>query len=270
LGGGPKEASPLAQKMSHFPNESNNVIDANALSKKFGNFVAVDNVSFSVKRGEIFGLLGPNGAGKSTTFRILCGLTEPDKGKASVNGVSLQEASDAVRGKIGYVAQKFSLYANLSVKQNLTFFSGIYPVKNTMRKAAIDMMIEIFAFKQFLNTPAGELPLGYKQRLALACALMHRPEVLFLDEATSGVDPVTRREFWNHINSLVQMGTTVMITTHYMDEAEYCDRIGFLSSGQLVALGSPDDLKRKVRSEALPNPTIEEAFVILSGGKIDV
>lgn len=269
LGGGPKDISPLAQKMSHFPNDDIHLIEAKGLYKRFGNFIAVNDVSFSVKRGEIFGFLGPNGAGKSTTFRMLCGLVKPDEGKAYINGVSFQEAPGAARGNIGYVAQKFSLYSNMSVKQNLRFFSGIYPVESKNRRTIIDTMISIFSFEPFLNTPAGELPLGYKQRLALACALMHRPEVLFLDEATSGVDPVTRREFWNHINGLVKKGTTVMITTHYMDEAEYCDRIGFLSNGKLVALGSPDELKEKVRSDALPEPTIEEAFIILSGGKVN-
>ncbi len=269
LGGGPKEVSPLSKRMTHFPEDGENIIKADGLTKRFGKFTATKGISFSVERGEIFGLLGPNGAGKSTTFRMLCGLVKPTEGTAYVEGVSLQDAPSRARSKIGYVAQKFSLYGNMTVSQNLNFFSGIYPVKEKNRKGAIGDMVSIFSFESYLNTPAGQLPLGYKQRLALACSLMHRPEVLFLDEATSGVDPVTRREFWNHINGLVDKGTTVMITTHYMDEAEYCDRIGFLSEGKLVAIGSPDELKESVRSDELLNPTIEDAFIILCGGEKD-
>ncbi len=267
LGGGPKEVSPLTKRMTHFPEDNEIIIKADGLTKRFGKFTATAGVSFSVPRGEIFGLLGPNGAGKSTTFRMLCGLIKPTEGAAYVEGVSLQDAPSKARSKIGYVAQKFSLYGNMTVSQNLNFFSGIYPVKEENRKEAIGDMVSIFSFEPYLNTPAGQLPLGYKQRLALACSLMHRPEVLFLDEATSGVDPVTRREFWNHINGLVDKGTTVMITTHYMDEAEYCDRIGFLSQGKLVAIGSPDELKESVQSDELLNPSIEDAFIILCGGE---
>lgn len=267
LGGGPQDVSPLVKKMEHISKEEGEVIKAEGLTKKFGQFIATDHVDFTVKRGEIVGLLGPNGAGKTTTFRMLCGLVTPTSGQAFVEDVSLQDAPGEARSKIGYVAQKFSLYGNMTVKQNLDFFSGIYPVRDQSRREAVKKMIEIFSFDPYLSSAATSLPLGYKQRLALACSLMHRPDVLFLDEATSGVDPVTRREFWNHINGLVEMGTTVMITTHYMDEAEYCDRIGFLSRGKLVALGSPDELKKKVQSDQCANPTIEDAFIILCGGE---
>lgn len=269
LGGVPNEISPLSAKMPRFPDDSKIMIQAQEVTKKFGNFTAANAISFSVRRGEIFGLLGPNGAGKSTTFRILCGLIKPTEGKAFVNGVPFEDAPGFARSNIGYVAQKFSLYSNISVKQNLNFFFGIYSTKPKNRKRMIDAMVSIFAFEPYINTIAEELPLGYKQRLALACALMHQPQVLFLDEATSGVDPVTRREFWNHINGMVEKGTTVLITTHYMDEAEYCDRIGFLNNGKLVAMGSPDELKAKVQSPSLPNPSIEDAFVLLCGGNGD-
>jgi ABC-2 type transport system ATP-binding protein len=266
LGGGPEGISPVADAMPPFPEDREVLIKAEGLTKKFGRFTAAKDVSFAVERGEIFGLLGPNGAGKSTTFRMLCGLMSPTSGTALIKGTSIQEFPGKSRLILGYVAQKFSLYGKMTVKQNLNFFSGIYSVEKKQRKEIIENMIEIFSLESHLNSRSGELPLGFKQRLALACSIMHRPEILFLDEATSGVDPVTRREFWNHIHSLVGKGTTVMITTHYMDEAEYCDRIGFLSDGELVALGTPDELKRRVRSDDLDEPTIEDAFVILCGG----
>ena len=223
------------------------VVEAKGLTKKFGSFTAVDNITFSVQRGEIFGLLGPNGAGKSTTFKMLCGLLKPSRGTARVTGLDLQAAPSKARARIGYMAQKFSLYGNLTVRQNLDFFSGVYGYSVSERAEAVRTVIEIFALEPYLDTPAGELPLGFKQRLALGCAVMHNPPVLFLDEPTSGVDPITRREFWTHINGLIERGVTVMVTTHFMDEAEYCDRIGLIYRGQMIATGSPDDLKESVR-----------------------
>lgn len=265
LGGGPKGSSRLAEKMvPTMQGDHEIVIQAKNLTKRFDSFTAVKDVSFSIPRGEIFGLLGPNGAGKSTTFRMLCGLIKPTEGDAYVKGISLQTAPGEARAKIGYMAQKFSLYGNMTILQNLRFFAGIYPRTTLKRSEAIEELIEIFSFKPYLNMPAGELPLGLKQRLALSCAVVHRPEVLFLDEATSGVDPVTRREFWNHIHGIVSKGCTIMITTHFMDEAEYCDRIGLLSDSRLVAIDSPDALKDRVRSAKLPSPTLEDAFIILT------
>jgi ABC-2 type transport system ATP-binding protein len=240
------------------------VIEALQLSKSFGHFKAVNSMTFTVKQGEIFGLLGPNGAGKSTTFKMLCGLMQPTSGQASVMGLSLQRAPAKARAKIGYMAQKFSLYGDLSAKQNLKFFSSIYPVPYFKREKVIDEMIDIFELKPILSLATKDIPLGYKQRLALACSLMHKPKILFLDEPTSGVDPLTRREFWNHINNLVSQGMTVMITTHFMEEAEYCDRIALINEGQLVTLGSPDALKASVKSASLTSPTLEDAFIILS------
>jgi ABC-2 type transport system ATP-binding protein len=257
LGGGPGGASELADKAPIVEDGVHTVIRAENLTKKFGSFTAAENITLDVKKGEIFGLLGPNGAGKTTTFKMLCGLLKPTSGKAFVNGVDLLKAPGVARAQIGYMAQKFSLYGNLSVQQNLEFFAGIYGAG----KAAINEMIETFSLQPYLKISAEMLPLGYKQRLALACANMHNPSVLFLDEPTSGVDPITRREFWNHINGLVGKGVTIMVTTHFMDEAEYCDRIALVYRGKIINMDTPNALKDKVKSEKLPNPTLEDAFI---------
>jgi ABC-2 type transport system ATP-binding protein len=263
LGGLPKTESLVAQAMRQLEHNGGEVIEVKDLTKRFGSFVATDHVTFSVKRSEIFGLLGPNGAGKSTTFKMLCGLLKPSEGTARVAGFDFQRSASAARNRIGYMAQKFSLYGDLTVKQNLEFFSGIYGLRGAQRSSQINQMIEVFALKPHLELSSGQLPLGFKQRLAMACALMHGPDVLFLDEPTSGVDPITRREFWSHINGLVEKGVTVMVTTHFMDEAEYCDRIGLVYRGKLIALDSPDSLKQSARTSELPNPTMEEAFIEL-------
>ena len=263
LGGGPGGRSLLAEKTPIIKIEKEPVIDAEHLTKKFGSFTAVNDVSFQVHRGEVFGLLGPNGAGKSTTFKMLCGLSQPTSGKAFVNGLSLETAPAEARCHIGYMAQKFSLYGGLSVRQNLDFFSGVYNLTGKARLDAIEQMIEIFNLTPFLNVSADQLPLGFKQRLALACSAMHRPEVLFLDEPTSGVDPITRREFWNHINGLVEKGCTVLVTTHFMDEAEYCDRVGLIYQSRLINIGTPDSLKELAKTENNPTPTLEDAFITL-------
>lgn len=262
LGGPTRGESRIAKAMRQIPQDDESVIEAHDLTKKFGDFAATDRVSFSVKRGELFGLLGPNGAGKSTTFKMMCGLLKPTSGSARVTGLDLQHSGSQARSRLGYMAQKFSLYGDLTVRQNLDFFSGIYGLKNG-RKKAVDAMLEIFAFGDQADVPSGQLPLGFKQRLSMAAALMHEPDVLFLDEPTSGVDPITRREFWKHINGLVEKGVTVMVTTHFMDEAEYCDRIGLVYRGRLIALGPPDELKRKVKTSELENPTMEDAFIAL-------
>ncbi len=261
LGGGPGGVSVLAEAMPIIKSEHETVIEANNLTKRFGSFTAVNDISLNIKAGEIFGLLGPNGAGKTTTFKMMCGLLSPTSGSAFVNGLDLQRASGAARSYIGYMAQKFSLYDNLSVLQNLEFFAGIYNLRGSKKKEAIEEMIEIFSFSPHLDENASILPLGFKQRLALACACMHRPIILFLDEPTSGVDPITRREFWNHINGLVEKGVTIMITTHFMDEAEYCDRIGLVYRGKLIAEADPDTLKEQVRQDGQKLPTLEEAFI---------
>jgi ABC-2 type transport system ATP-binding protein len=263
LGGLPKTESLVAQSMTHLEHNGGNVIEAKGLTKRFGDFVATDHITFSVKRSEIFGLLGPNGAGKSTTFKMLCGLLKPSEGTAYIAGFDFRHSASAARNRIGYMAQKFSLYGDLTVEQNLEFFSGIYGLRGEKRSTAVKRMIDVFALKPHLDLPSGQLPLGFKQRLAMACALMHGPDVLFLDEPTSGVDPITRREFWSHINGLVEKGVTVMVTTHFMDEAEYCDRIGLVYRGKLIALDPPDALKQSVRTSQLPHPTMEETFIEL-------
>jgi ABC-2 type transport system ATP-binding protein len=263
LGGVPKGESLVAKQVQTKKENVDAAILAEGLTKRFGNFVATDRITFSVQRSEIFGLLGPNGAGKSTTFKMLCGLLKPSDGKASVDGFDLQRAGSKARNRIGYMAQKFSLYGDLSVKHNLEFFSGIYGLDGTLRRHAVEQMIEVFSLQQYVNVASGQLPLGCKQRLAMACSLMHEPDVLFLDEPTSGVDPITRREFWGHINGLVEKGVTVLVTTHFVDEAEYCDRIGLVYRGKLIAMGPPDELKQSVRTNELPDPTMEDAFIAL-------
>lgn len=235
------------------------VIQAINLTKKFGDFTATNNINFSVNSGEIFGLLGPNGAGKSTTFKMLCGLLKPTSGKALVLGQDLYEKAQETKQKIGYMAQKFSLYQNLNLTDNLDFFAGIYGLKGKQKKEKIEKMIETFEFKKYLKSTVLELPLGIKQRLSLACAIMHEPSVLFLDEPTSGVDSVTRREFWTHINTLSKNGVSVMVTTHLMDEAELCDKIMIIYKGKDIKTGSPS----KIKSDIKNNATMEEAFIKL-------
>jgi ABC-2 type transport system ATP-binding protein len=263
LGGGPGGTSLLANSIPKKGKTHIAPIQTEHLTKKFGDFTAASDISFTIKRGEIFGLLGPNGAGKSTTFKMLCGLLQPTSGKALVSGHDLKTATSQARTQIGYMAQKFSLYSDLGVKENLDFFSGVYGLRGNLRKKRIDLMIEIFDLESYLSSNSGLLPLGYKQRLALACAVMHDPDVLFLDEPTSGVDPITRREFWTHINGMAEKGITIMVTTHFMEEAEYCDRIALIYQATNIATGTPDDLKESVRSKDLPNPTLEDAFITL-------
>lgn len=261
LGGGPGGTSVLSRITPQITEKKGAMIQAEGLTKKFGSFTAADSITFSVKSGEVFGLLGPNGAGKSTTFKMLCGLLKPTKGSAFVMGLDLQKAPSVARKQIGYMAQKFSLYGDLSSEQNLKFFSGIYNVKE--QKQVIQEMIELFDLKNYLNTNSNMLPLGFKQRLALSCSLMHHPAILFLDEPTSGVDPITRREFWNHINALVEKGVTVMVTTHFMDEAEYCDRIALVYRSKVINIGTPRELKSLVKTQENPDPTLEDAFISL-------
>jgi ABC-2 type transport system ATP-binding protein len=238
-------------------------ITVSDLVRCFGAFTAVDHVSFSVRRGEIFGLLGPNGAGKSTIFRMLCGLLRPSAGAARVAGADLLRAPAEARARIGYMAQRFSLYAELSVQENLRFFARVYGLHRGAQSRAIDAALASFDLGGMAASVAGELPLGLKQRLALAAALLHGPDILFLDEPTSGVDPLTRREFWARIGALADGGVTVLVTSHFMDEAEYCDRLGIVNQGRLAAVDTPAALRARVRSASLPDPTLEDAFIAL-------
>jgi ABC-2 type transport system ATP-binding protein len=266
LGGGPGGHSRLAEATKSRDDVNPHVIEARGLTKRFGDFTAAQDITFDIKRGEIFGLLGPNGAGKSTTFKMLCGLLKPSEGEGRVAGFDLRRDSAEARNRLGYMAQKFSLYGDLSVTQNLDFFAGVYGIKGQRKRDKIRLVTEIFDFARHASQSAKDLPLGLKQRLALACAVMHEPEALFLDEPTSGVDPITRREFWTHINGLVEKGVTILVTTHFMDEAEYCDRISLIYRGKSIALGSPDELKARVASRDNPDPTMEDAFIALVRG----
>lgn len=263
LGGGPGGHSELADTRPMITEKMDTPVEAAGLTKKFGTFIAANSITFTIKKGEIFGLLGPNGAGKSTTFKMLCGLLHPTEGNARVNGVDLAIAPGEARSRIGYMAQKFSLYGTLNVKQNLSFFAGIYNLTGKRKEAAIEKMIKIFSLQDYLSSTSESLPLGFKQRLSLACSNMHDPLVVFLDEPTSGVDPITRREFWNHINGLVEKGVTVMVTTHFMDEAEYCDRIALIYRGKVIQMDTPDALKNIAKTPQNSNPTLEDAFVQL-------
>jgi ABC-2 type transport system ATP-binding protein len=241
----------------------NHVIEVTNLQRRFGEFYAVRDVTFSVNKGEVFGLLGANGAGKSTTFRMLCGLLPPSAGSLSVAGYDLRRAPAAARAHIGYMSQKFSLYGNLTVEENLLFFSSVYGITGSNRQERIAWSIDQFEFSDLADMPSRDLSLGHKQRLAMACSLMHNPEILFLDEPTSGVDPLARREFWHRINSLAEKGVTVMVTTHFMEEAEYCDSLAIMAAGKILALGTPAEIKAKARSAELPKPTMEDAFISL-------
>lgn len=239
------------------------MVHCTGLTKRFGDFVATDHVNFEVRAGEIYGLLGPNGAGKSTTFRMLCGLLKPTEGDATVAGVHLLDAPSRARARLGYMAQKFSLYGDLSVAQNLDYFAEIYGLSRARKRERVQAMIDAFEFTPHLESNARLLPLGFKQRLALACATLHAPAVLFLDEPTSGVDPLMRREFWHHVNALTVKGVAVVVTTHFMEEAEYCDRIGLIWRGRKIAEGTPDELKRSIAGPDRPEPTLEDAFIEL-------
>lgn len=239
------------------------VIEVKDLVRRFGDFVAVASTSFSVRRGEIFGLLGPNGAGKTTTFRMLCGLLPASGGQLRVAGVDLRHARAQARQRIGYVSQKFALYGNLTVRENLSFFGGAYGLRGEKLRERMGTVLRQFDLERELDAPSGQLPGGYRQRLAMATGLLHEPEILFLDEPTSGADPLARREFWRRITALAEGGTTIVITTHFMEEAEYCDRIVIQDAGKVLAIGTP----LEVRTQALNGEgnekriDMEQAFI---------
>ena len=245
------------------PSGDGAVLHVAGLNRFFGSFHAVQDVTFDVARGEVFGLLGANGAGKTTTFRMLCGLLPASSGTLRVAGQDLRSAPADARRQIGYVAQKFALYGNLSVAQNLGFFAAAYGLSGTRLRTRLDWAEAEFELGPFLNANAADIPLGYKQRLALACALLHEPPILFLDEPTSGVDPLARSEFWQRINQYATAGTTVLITTHFMDEAEYCDRLVLMSQGRVLAAGTPTEVRARAATTDAPDPTMEDAFIAL-------
>lgn len=236
-------------------------VEVHDLVRMFGNFTAVDHISFEVKCGEIFGLLGPNGAGKTTTFRMLCGLLSATSGTLKVAGVDLRTARASARQHIGYVAQKFSLYGDLTVQENLDFFASAYGLRGPVRRRRIDWAVEQFELGGQGDITSGQLPGGFKQRLAMAAALLHEPEILFLDEPTSGTDPLARREFWRRITALGEQGVTIIVTTHFMEEAEYCDRVAILDGGRIRAQGTPAELRRHVPEGRAAN--MENAFIAI-------
>ena len=239
------------------------VVAVNDLVKHFGTFTAVDHVSFAVRRGEIFGLLGPNGAGKTTTFRMLCGLLPATHGTLRVAGVDLHSARAAARQRLGYVAQKFALYGNLSVVENLEFFASAYGLRGARRRDRVTWALTQFELEPLMRQQSGLLPGGYKQRLAMAAALLHEPEILFLDEPTSGADPLARREFWRRITSLAEQGVTVIVTTHFMEEAEYCDHVVILDHGRVLAHGTPAEIRSYAPIEEGRESRMEDAFIAI-------
>jgi ABC-2 type transport system ATP-binding protein len=239
------------------------IVEAHDLVHRFGTFVAVDHISFEVRRGEIFGLLGPNGAGKTTTFRMLCGLLQATSGVLRIGGVDLRRARASARQQIGYVAQKFSLYAHLTVAENLEFFASAYGLRGRRKRERIEWAMQQFDLAAHEHLPSGELPGGYRQRLAMAAALLHEPATLFLDEPTSGADPLARREFWRRITALAEHGVTVIVTTHFMEEAEYCDRVVIMDAGRVLAQGTPAGIRRRGPSREGHEPTMEDAFVAI-------
>lgn len=235
------------------------VIDVHNLVKKFGQFVANDNLTFKVYKGEIFGFLGANGAGKTTAIRIMSGLLEPTSGKIDVAGFNAYTQRDLIKANIGYMSQKFSLYDDLTVKENIRFFGGIYGLNRKTLKDRIDELLTDLKIYEFKDELISSLPLGWKQRLAFSVAMIHKPQIIFLDEPTGGVDPITRRGFWEMIYQVAEKGTTVFVTTHYMDEAEYCDRVTIMVDGRIEALDTPANLKKKFNVSSM-----DEVFVILA------
>ena len=231
-------------------------VETQELVKRFGAFTAVDGVTLEIRRGEVFGFLGPNGAGKTTTIRILCGLLEPTSGQARVNGHDVAAEPERVKQSIGYMSQKFSLYDDLTVEENLEFFSMVYGVPADSREERKQYALRMAGLEEERGRMTRELAGGWKQRLALGCAVLHEPRVLFLDEPTSGVDPVARRKFWDLIYEMAEGGSTVLVSTHYMDEAEYCGRLALMHRGRVVALGSPEELRAQCREGA----SMEEVF----------
>lgn len=237
------------------------LIKAENLTRKFGGFTAVDHISFEVGRGEIFGFLGANGAGKTTAMRMLTGLLIPTEGEAKVAGLDVYTQAEEIKRQIGYMSQKFSLYEDLTVGENIRLYGGIYGLSNKAIKQKSGELLGLLRMQEMKDKRIGALPLGWKQKLAFSAALLHDPKIVFLDEPTSGVDPVTRRQFWEQIYKVAEEGTTVFVTTHYMDEAEYCDRVSIMVDGRIDALGTPEGLKQKFRAA-----DIEEIFIRLARG----
>ncbi len=231
------------------------------LTQRFDSFTAVDAISLSVPKGQIFGFVGPNGAGKSTTIRMLCGILPPTSGEGHVAGFSIADQPERIKENIGYMSQRFSLYEDLTVEENIAFYAGVYRLGGDKRRERSEWVIAMAGLAERRNSPAGELSGGWRQRLALGCAILHEPPIVFLDEPTSGVDPLSRRKFWELIYSMADKGVTVFVTTHYMDEAEYCDRLALIYRGELVAVGRPQELKQGRMTPGGQMPTLEDVFI---------
>jgi len=240
-------------------NSTDKIIEVKNLVKRFGNFVANDNLTFDVYRGEIFGFLGANGAGKTTAMKILCGLSKPTSGEVTVAGFDVYKHTEDIKKNIGYMSQRFSLYEDLTVFENIRFYAGIYGLSNQKIKERSEILIEKLGLGDVKKTVLKSLPLGWKQKLAFSVALIHEPKIIFLDEPTSGVDPITRRQFWEMIYEAAHTGVTVFITTHYMDEAEYCNRVSIMVDGRIEALDAPDKLKKEFKTN-----TMNEVFLKLA------
>ncbi len=243
-------------------NSGSDAVYVEKLEKRFGGFVAVDKISFSVDRGEVFGLLGPNGAGKSTTIRMLCGIISPTSGYGRVAGYDIFSEAEAIKRSIGYMSQKFSLYEDLTPLENIRFYLGVYEVAQEVWRERIEWVLDMARLQDVRHRITRELPPGWRQRLALGCALLHRPEILFLDEPTSGVDPITRRSFWEFIDKLAQEGVTVFVTTHYMDEARNCQRLVMINEGKIAAMGSPSEIISNV-FPGRPGADLGDVFIRL-------
>jgi len=241
-------------------------VSVHDLEKRFGAFVAVDKITFSVKRGEIFGFLGPNGSGKSTTIRMLCGILTPTSGQGQVAGHDIMKESEEIKKSIGYMSQKFSLYEDLSPYENIRFYLGVYSVPEDQWKERMDWILGMARLQEVKDRLTRELPQGWRQRLALGCALLHRPDILFLDEPTSGVDPITRQHFWDFIRELAAEGITIFVTTHYMDEARHCERIVMINEGRIVATGSSPEIIAMACHDR-PDASLNDAFITLMSRK---
>ena len=250
--------------------ENDRAVTVDGLTRRFGDFIAVDNISLDIRKGEVFGFLGPNGAGKSTTIKMLCGLLLPSAGKGMVGGFDIMRQSEEIKKNIGYMSQKFSLYEDLTVEENIDFFSGMYSVPEGKKSVRKDWVISMAGLAERRKTVTGNLPGGIKQRLALGCAIIHEPPILFLDEPTSGVDPISRRNFWNMIYDISKAGTTVFVTTHYMDEADYCDRLALIYRGKIIAEGTPNELRQEHMKRSVleieADSVVEAVDVLYKGG----